>query len=331
MIKDVYELLLVNKETIQNKMRLLSELQDNSLNNKIREKWVEYCPSENSTSTLLAIDGGMWIKELRHGFVYVVNAEVVKAEGFNIVPLDSLALVDVIRPGNLARERISLIMQLLELKLAYKHAEEADYILFDGSIVKKIGNIKFKSKITLLDDLDITSQKIFSLDEKDEESMYLYLIAENHLLISSLIEKYKDKLVWVSKNSKSTELFNESVSDVSLLELFTKSCGYSTFSQKTIKEENILSDKASKILGNQVFYSTYVRLKEEEKVLKIDIFNTDIKKIFNVLYSVNVKGYPFPLLKVHTDVKVSKDDRERIQQLLNIKKRNIEWWPNQLF
>ncbi|WP_369610724.1 DNA double-strand break repair nuclease NurA [Sulfurisphaera javensis] len=331
MIKDVYELLLKNKDEIKNEIRLLYEKKDDNLNKKVLEKWTEYCPTEFKFSTFLAIDGGLWTKELRYGFVYIVDAEIVKAEGYNTTPIDSKAYIGVIRPGNLAKERVSLLMQLLELKLALKHGNEADYILFDGSITKKIGKYKLSSKISLLDDIDPLSDKIYSLEEQDEELMYKYLIAENHLVISELVNRYKNKLIWVSKNSKSIELFKEGISDISILEMFTRNCGYTKPLQKQISGENIISTKASQTLDQQTYYSSYIRLKEGEKVLKVDSFTNNVEEIMNILTPINIKGYPYPLLKVHTDVKVSKEDRQRIEQLLNIKKRDIEWWPNQLF
>ncbi|BAB67213.1 DNA double-strand break repair nuclease NurA [Sulfurisphaera tokodaii] len=331
MIKDVYELLLSRKNEIEKQISLLDETSNNLLKEKIKEKWKEYCQTQGKLSTVLAIDGGMWIKELRSGIVYIVNAEIVKAEGFNVTPIDSKALIGVLRPGNMAKERVSLLMQLLELKLGLKHGDKAEYILFDGSIVKKIGKHKFSTKISLLDDIDVMDDKIYSLEENDEELMHKYLVAENQLVMSALISKYKGKLVWISKNSKSTELFQENISDVSLLELFTKNCGYTIGIEKKISSENIISPKASTILSNASFYSFYTRLKEGEKILKIEMFNNEIENIISILSPISIKGYPYPLLKVHTDVKVSRQDRERIKQLLNIKKKDIEWWPSQLF
>lgn len=331
MIKEVYEILVKEMSEIKNKLRMLDESKNSQLIEKIKEKWVPYCSNGNLTKTFLAIDGGSWIKELRSGFIYIIDAEVVKAEGYKVTPLESKAMVGVLRPGNLAKERVSLLMQLLELKLATKHGNEADYILLDGSITKKIGKHNFSSTITLLDDINPLDDKIYSLEEKNEDLMHKYLIAENQVIISHLVEKYKEKLVWISKNSKSTELFNEETSDISLLELFTKECGYTVPLSKSFDKKSFISEKALNTLSETQFYSSYIRLKEGEKVLKIDIFKSDIKELIDSLIPISIKGYPFPLLKVHTDVKISKDDRERIQQLLNIRKRDIEWWPNQLF
>jgi len=244
--------------------------------------------------------------------------------------LDARGRIGVLKPGNHAKEIVSLIMQLLELKLAYMHGNEADYILLDGSLIKKIGDHEFKEKISILDDIEI-NDTTYALEEPNESLMHKYLIAENHVILSRLIEKFRDKLIFVSKRNRSTELFNESFSDMALLDLFTSDTGYTRPLEKMINGRNLLSQMASEKLDGVKYYSFYTRLSKGSKVLKIDMFTADIEKIINLLSTISIKGYPYPLLKVHIDARISREDRERIQQILNIKKRNAEWWPNQLF
>ena len=329
LIKEIYESLISKKAEIERQLQFLDDIRNLEIEKKVKEKWIEYKPKE-AIGKFIAIDGGEWVKELRSGTLYIINAEVIKAEGSNITTLDTKGLIGVLRPGNLARENVSLMMQLLELKLAFNYGNEADYILLDGSLSKKIGDHEFKEKDSTLDDIEI-NDKIYALEESNEKNMHKYLIAENHVVISRLIEKYKDKLLWVSKKSKSTELFGENVSDVALLDLLTSETGYSEPLEKSINGKNLLSLIASQKLDNAKYYSSYVRLSKGGKILKIDMFTRDIEKITDLLSTISIKGYPYPLLKVHTDVKVTRQDIERIQQILNIKKRTTEWWPNQLF
>ena len=331
MIKQIYEDLISKKVEIEKQLRLLDEIKNQEIGKKVKEKWIEYRPKE-TIGKFIAIDGGEWVKDLRTGTLYVVDAEVIKAEGYNITSLDAKGLIGVLRlrSGDIAKEIVSLIMQLLELKLAYKYGNEADYILLDGSLLKKIGDHEFKDKDSTLDDIEI-NDKIYALEEANEGLMHKYLIAENHVVILHLIEKYKDKLLWISKNSRSTELFGENISDIALLDLLTNESGYSKPLEKSINGKNLLSLMASQKLNNVKYYSSYIRLSKDGKVLKIDMFNKDVEKIMDLLSTISIKGYPYPLLKVHTDVRVSRQDIERIQQILNIKKRTTEWWPNQLF
>jgi len=327
MIKEIYEQLIRNKEEIERQLRFLDKSEE--LEKKIKEKWVDYTPKE-AIGKFIAVDGGEWTKDLRSGTFYVVDAEVIKAEGYDITILDAKGRIGVLKPGNHAKEIVSLMMQLLELKLAYMHGNEADYILLDGSLIKKIGDHEFKEKISILDDIEI-NDTTYALEEPNESLMYKYLIAENHVILSRLIEKFRDKLIFVSKRNRSTELFNESFSDMALLDLFTSDTGYTRPLEKMINGRNLLSQMASEKLDGVKYYSFYTRLSKGSKVLKIDMFTSDIEKIVDLLSTISIKGYPYPLLKVHIDARISREDRERIQQILNIKKRNAEWWPNQLF
>lgn len=327
MIKEIYEMLIQNKEEIERQLRFSDKNEE--LEKKIKEKWMAYKPKE-VVGKFIAIDGGEWTKELRSGTLYVIDAEAIKAEGYNITKLGSKGQIGILKPGNHAKEIVSLLMQLFELKLAYMFGNEADYILLDGSLSKKIGDREFKEKDSTLDDIEI-NDKTYALEEPKESLMHRYLIAENHVVISRLIEKFKDKLIFISKRNRSTELFGEDISDMALLDLFTSDTGYTKPLEKTINGKNLLSKMASEKLDGVKYYSFYTRLSKEGKVLKIDTFINDVEKIIDLLSTISVKGYPYPLLRVHIDVRISREDRERIQQVLNIKKRNTEWWPNQLF
>lgn len=327
MLADAYKALIEKKNEIERQLKLVEDIRISEIEKIVKEKWKVYNPKE-AKSTFIAIDGGEWVKELRTGAVYIVDAEVLKFDENGSSVLDSKALVGVLRPGNRAKDFVSLLMQLIELKFAYKYGSEADYVLIDGSLAKKIGDYVFVDKVSLLD--NETGEEIYALSINSEEASFKYLMAENHVVIAKLIEKYKDKLLFISKNSKSTELFNEKVSDTTLFDFLTDSTGYSEIIEKTIDGRNLLSEMASKKLDNMKYYSTYVRLSKGAKVLKIDMFSNDVEKIIDVLSSVSVDGYPYPLLKVHRDVKVTKQDIKRITRILDLKRRRIQWWPEQL-
>jgi len=329
MISDVYKELMEKKAEIETKIEFVEDIKTEEIEKIVKEKWIDYPPKEVKGS-LIAIDGGEWVKELRTGAIYIADAEVVKSDENSISVLDKIAITDILRPGNRAKEFVSLLMQLYELKFAYKYGSEADYILVDGSLSKKIGDYIFMDKDSSLDGIEI-GDKIYAFNGGNEGTRYKYLIAENHVVFANLIEKYKDKLLFISKNNKSTELFNGKVSDVTFFDFLTEGTGYSEPIEKTIDGRNLLSQMASQKLDNMKYYSTYVRLSKGTKILKIDMFSKDVEKIIDILSTVSIDGYPYPLLKVHKDVKATKEDIRRFQHILNIKKRSIEWWPNQLF
>ncbi|MFP3260153.1 MAG: DNA double-strand break repair nuclease NurA [Sulfolobus sp.] len=330
MISKIYDELLSKREEIIRGLSSTSKDIIDTVEKTLKEVWIPTKPSLTNKK-LISIDGGMWSQETRSGVVFAINAEAVLSEGLNISIVDGKAYVGVFKPGNYAKERISLLMQLFELQLAIKYGNKADFILLDGSISKKIGRRKFDDKIADLDDL-FSEDKVMSLEEKEEEKMHEYLIAENQIAIARLVESFPSKLVFISKKSKSTDLFNEDYSDMTILELFTKDVGYTKPKAKLINPKYLASKKASEILGEKSYYYSFIRLEPNEKVLRVDYLNPEyITDIFNSLTTVSVKGYPFPLLVVHKDVRASKEDIERIRNTLGLKKKDIDWWPSQFY
>jgi len=334
MISTAITELLTKKSEIEKKLGYGEYLENEELKKKIQEKWMTYQPKK-TVGKFIAIDGGEWVKEIRSKTVYVADAEVVKSEDNNITVLEGKAVADVIssKEGKeFDKEIISLLMQLLELKFAYKYGHITDYILLDGSLTKKIGDHKFKIKETALDNITIDDNVYaFEMAKGDERLLYRYLTAENHVIITKLIEKYGDKLIFVSKDNRSRELLRENISDMALLDMLTKGTGYTRPLKKMIDKSNLFSVLAVKQIGNKPFFSSYVRLSDDGKILKIEMFNDCVEKIVDLLSSISVEGYPYPLLQAHIDVKINKHDREMIKQIFNIKNRSTEWWPNQLF
>ncbi|BCU69231.1 hypothetical protein KN1_05280 [Stygiolobus caldivivus] len=301
------------------------------IKDKLEKVWIPYSPQTGITpKKVLAVDGGLWSKETRSGVIFIADAEAVLMSDGNIIRLDDKALIDVFRPGNKAKERASLIMQLLELQLAIKNGNKADLILLDGSISKKVGRHKTDLKISDVDDL-FSLDDIASLKEREsEEKMHKYLVAENQIALSILIEKYGDKVLFVSKNSKTSDIFNQGYSDVIILELFTQGIGYSEPIEKVIEDKYILSLGASKILSNLKYYTSFIRLDNEGKILRLDFLKrSNLIDFINSLIPICVRGYPYPLLEVHKDVRISREDIKRIMRLLGIKPKQEEWWPSQ--
>ncbi|AHC52384.1 hypothetical protein SUSAZ_00235 [Sulfolobus acidocaldarius SUSAZ] len=332
MIDKAYEELIKMKEKIMRDSHAIHKELSESVESILNELWINYSPeSVEHSKKLLAIDGGMWVKETRQGVIFIVNAKAIVFEGINEINSEGKVLVHIFSPGNYAKERIELLMQLLELQLALKLVENVDYVLLDGSFSKKLGRHKSELKLDLLDDI-VSIDKILSLEEKDEDNMLRFLIAENQLVLSELVSRYKDKLLFISKNSKSSDLFKQAYSDITILELFTQDCGYSKILEKKIDENYILSRKASKLLSGLNYYFTNVRLEPSERLFRLDFFSADrIFEYLKVLKPVSLKGYPYPLIKVHKDVRVGKEDRERIYSILEMKRKDISWWPSQFY
>ncbi|AWR96523.1 hypothetical protein DFR86_02475 [Acidianus sulfidivorans JP7] len=330
MIDKVYEELTRDREKILNKLQFFRDnLKDTIKKEKIDEVWVEYEPNPIKKS-FIAIDGGEFIKETRFSTVYVSNAEAILAKGLQeYIPIDNEAKIGVLSPGNLSRERVSELMSILELSLALRNGDKADIILMDGSIIKKLGKGK-----------GISGKENPNIDEilniSNEEESYNNLILNKQIILSKLIQKYGDKILWISKNSKGKDIFAQQVSDIAVLESLTENPGYTKPRIHQIKSEYLVENDEVSILKGIEISSFLMRLEKGQKVLKVDITGrideSNIKYFMDCLSLVSVNGYPYPLLKVHFDVKANKEDRLRILTLFNLlRKQGNSWIPNQFF
>lgn len=329
MINKAYEELTKKYNDMQERLRFFKDKLKEEVSNSINELWIEYEPRQVKKS-FLAIDGGEFAKETRYGTIYITNAEIILSKGLEENEgIDGEVRVGVLSPGNLGKERVSEIMSILELSLALKHGDEGDIILMDGSLLKKIGKGK-----------DVTGEENPNLDEvintKDEQQSYNQLVLNKQIVLSKLIQKYGDKTLWISKNSKGREIFNQEISDIAVLETLTENPGYTRPNTRYIKLEDLAKNNEVQVLAGMEYTSFLMRLEKGQKVLKVDMIgrlgDEEIREIMDSLSLVSINGYPYPLLKVHFDVKVSRDDRNRILTLFNLKrKRGNSWWPIQFY
>ncbi len=330
MIDKAYKELAENYDNLKNQLKTYYKNIGKEVSNKVKEIWVPYIPRP-SIKTYLAIDGGEFVKELRVGTIFVVNAEAIFNNGINSEPIDTYTKVGVFRPGNLAKERVSELMATIETKLAVKNIGKSDFILMDGSFNKKLDKGKgIESNLEYSLD-DITSLKFY-----DENEMYKSLIVEKQITISKLINELDKRVLWISKTSRSRDIFLQQLSDLVILETFTYDTGYTLPICKKVNQNDLASHPLINLLDfNRC--TSFIRLKNGKKILKVDIVSKDeidekyIQQIIDNLSQVSIKGYPYPLLKVHYDARVNMKDRERIIRMLGLSKSGVEWWPNQFF
>lgn len=333
MIRKVYEDLGKNYSNIINRIKFYYDSMKETVEPIVKKVWNIYYPSNTNLIRYIAVDGGMFTKSVRTGTIYVVNAEALLYDNkLASTPVSIFSKVGVMQPGNLDKERVDELMEIGELKVALDSVDKGDLLLMDGSIKKKhekngsIISIESSSPLELIEELD-------KLKFESESDMLNYLIGVKESLLTRLVESYSDKTMWISKNSKSRDLFKKfisdiEVSDVAVLEVFSSEPGYSMPITSSI---NIGSMKFNII-------TTYIRLCKGCKVLRMDIVlkeissfrDSIIKNIMNSLNSVSVEGYPYPLIKAHSDVKVNRDDRKRILSMLGLNTiPSAHWWPRQ--
>ncbi|EZQ01754.1 MULTISPECIES: DNA double-strand break repair nuclease NurA [Acidianus] len=325
-INKAYEELVNNYSEIKNKISVYSENLKEKVQDEINRSWRTYTPAPKE-STFLSIDGGEFLKEFRVGSVAVVNAEALLFDGENYDAVGTTSKILTFSPGNLAKERTSEVMAILEVNLAIEHADKSEFVLMDGSFAKKLE--KAKPGYLISNSLD----EILSMN--GEKEMLYTLIAKKQAQLAQLISKYRGNVLWISKNSKGNDLFNQNISDVGILEALTEEPGYTLPIVHNVDPNTIINSEETRPLNGLQYSSFYLRLDKNAKVLKVDIVGIineqQAKDILDILSSVSVNGYPYPLLKVHFDVKVSREDRRRILQIIGVRKRGNSWWPNQLF
>jgi len=330
MIDKAYKELAENYDNLKNQLKTFYKNIGKEVSNKVKEIWIPYTP-KSLIKKYLAIDGGEFVKEMRVGTIFIVNAEAILSNGINSEPIDTYTKVGVFRPGNLAKERVSELMATVETKLALKNSDKSDFILMDGSFNKKLNKGK-----GIESNLEYSLDDINSLKFYDENEMYKSLIVEKQITISKLINELDKRVLWISKTSRSRDIFLQQLSDLVILETFTYETGYTLPVCKRINQDDLVTHPLVNLSDFNVCTS-FIRLKNGKKILRLDIVSKDkieekhIQQIIDNLSPVSIKGYPYPLLKVHYDVKVNIKDRERITRMLGLSRSGVDWWPNQFF
>lgn len=338
MIGKIYDMLIQNHQQLKDQIYDIARYLEKEIGEKISNVWIEYEPNSSlNEKKFVAVDGGSFTKAMRIGIIYTVDAEVVRGDKEKVEIINEDGRIGIFKPGNDAKERANLLMEALELKLALESGKLGDYLLLDGSLTNKIGkkiNTEkiSKEELNIVESIDI--DKIISI--KNEEKMRELLQLLNQFLITRVLEEYDGNVLWISKTSRSRELFSTDYPDITVLELFTNSSGFTKPYIKTINQEKVSDVYELEFLRKMEYSVFYTRLGKGNKIIKIEIAGrideSIAKEIIDDLSEVAIKGYPFPLLKVHMDVRISQNDRKRIIKLLGSKiHKDIEWWPSQFY
>lgn len=314
MIDDLYWKIMHKKDEILNASRGYSLGKTDSLEAKLKEVWVSYCPEPESRE-VLAVDGGMWVKEARAGALYAIDAVAIKGRGLGWDVKDSDSDVGFISPGKDAKELVSLLMEISELKLAFRNSKEAELLLMDGSITKKLK----KSEGVSTQSIDVDPNKPTRPEGKDDKERLENAMREQRTYVFHLLSNHKDKAVWISKRSRGNNIFGTDYPDEVVLETLTEDCGYT-------------KPRPLKVNMPVTFSYSYVRLEKGEKILRLEFFGGEerLREILSALRSTQIKGYPIQLVQAHMKARFSKADRRRLESLLRPLFGGPEWWPSQL-
>jgi len=169
------------------------------------------------------------------------------------------------------------------------------------------------------------SSEIYEKFDKHALSAMVYLeYIENFLTILELLQ-FGDKIVGISKTSRSNNYFHDS--DIPDMAIFEKTCrvpGFSTPIKIELVDDRykrvfpILED-VLRTLDISIFYA---RFRPNTTTLRFEYIGREdkerAKKILDILESNIVEGYPYLLRKAHREVKITDLDMYEIIKSLGV-------------
>ncbi|MCD7781772.1 MAG: DNA double-strand break repair nuclease NurA [Methanosphaera sp.] len=261
------------------------------------------------------------------------------------------------------------ILELKSTIDTLKRNPDIDYMLIDGNISGKITNldipiitdiieriliskINIKDKIlNLLDEEDmiienttlaIKEDLLYDISmisgiplsdiEKEEQDIISFVeIIEQLCCVYYLIENFGDKIIGVSKTSSTTNIFDDKLSDATILEYANVNPGttdvYINDNPKLVRKTRAgLVTLNYPVLNNELsryqFTTAFTKLDDIGNILKIELpyraTKEDMIDILNNFKSISIEGYPYILKKAHDEVVITDIDMGNIVRKLEI-------------
>ena len=209
--------------------------------------------------------------------------------------------------------------------------------LNDNTFDVEIDYYKKKSEIELMIRSLINSEeelKDFDYKDKKNDIKEYYMGLELLACITHLITNYSQKIIGISKTSRSNKLFKEDIPDSAVIEYCTNKTGYTEAvvedSKKLVRPSSanrvrsiefpLYKDK----IMNYKYITLFARLEDKKNVIKIEIplkddshentILSNIKEILEDLYSCSINGYPYILKRVHDTVVIKNTFMERMEK-----------------
>jgi len=342
LLGEVYEFVLKSLSVLREKASMIGF--DGA---RVEDCWVE-CDFGEVEGCVVGVDGGRNWVECRSFVLYVVDAEAVVFERGEEKGTVKMFDVDVLYPHRHVEDRVASYSEILEGKVAYAalRGMDVDFLFMDGSLIGVLIRPPFRGYTLgwgferelecyvdemvdswgmVLDEAVFSKRmlgKIVSAYRDAGGAAASFLESSEKLLVyRKLIDDYGSRLVFVSKTSRGCDYFRSFRSDISIFSEFTKSSGYSEplhleISDK-VKWRFPVFNEYFRGLKVTVFYA---RLEEHGPVLRFEVPGViDKGKVEEVLAQASaysVSGYPYPLRKAHSEVKVSDEEAERVFRLV---------------
>ncbi len=305
-----------------------------------RVEW-GFLPQAGLPGPIVGVDGSVNAIEYKGCLFVVANAEAVATlDGAARIAAGGFA--DFLLPYWLPRERSRTYMSILELRVAL-HALEAlrdSIVLMDGSLLnlfpKSLRRYYSPGIAAEYEDrVDVSPCRgpcdsavrgiVRGLAKEDIETqkarrMVASLeLVELAVLLREILERHRGRVIWIAKNSTDNSLFKRPLSDIAVLERFTRGRGY--VYAGTSQLEPPRGTRASDFLSGVDVYVYYARLGERGPVLRIEapyMEEERARRVIGGLSAVSPAGYPYVLRRAHRDVVVRKGDIGRVAKLLGL-------------
>ena len=196
----------------------------------------------------------------------------------------------------------------------------------------RIGHIKkyVQSKIESENDEEL---KDFDYEKHELDIRDYYTSLELLACITYLINNYSEKIICISKTSRTNNIFEENIPDSAVIEYFTTEPGYTnphtTGNEKLVRplNQNRFTSIEYPLYNKEIFKYRYVtlfaRLESKKHVIKVEIPLKDdrneekivnnISDILEDLYTCSINGYPYILKKVHDNVVITNKFMDRVE------------------
>lgn len=286
----------------------------------LRSYWINYRARQNpyfDRVSIAGIDSGFNYIEYRGYALYAMNTVTVIVNGDEPEHVEGFADIDVVSTHNLEHE-LSILSICSEVQAMAKAMERSDIVLVDGSLIAMFSKLY---KASMENGLDVLDSKGINTSEVLRSLVYMVVLSPR-------------KFVFISKNSNSKDLLGFVKGDIYYLERYTGFTSGYTRPLDLLYSKHIGVSTVVRLFKRYVRNLTgldssialvYIRFKDFANVYRVEMVvepgedvEDRVRRIVDLLFGVNISGYPYPLIRAHNLAKIGNQDMERIAVLLGI-------------
>ncbi|MDO5850107.1 MAG: DNA double-strand break repair nuclease NurA [Methanobacteriaceae archaeon] len=353
MLNSLYSEAIKKRGKINNKIDVL----DQTKTIDVDKVWFEEPISPSGNKVVVAAGDGSYNKKKYLGFnFYAVSAvSFIYDDKLDIIESSEL---DTIEHSSFLEDRLRNIMGVFEIKNAIKTINEydIDYYLDDGSLLGDLirpfpveNKLSSKNKEEIIsvfkeklereikdNSLGLSSSKfkeefedLFNLNNDsdnnnqniDEDDLIIFLENIEKLIALSYLLKNNKKIIAISKTSSSDDLLHANVSDMAILDKFTRKQGFSKPYYKYMSTEMKRDFPVeNEFFRNLTFTVFFARLEDYKNIIKIELpyraEEDEIRKILSDLKRDSIEGYPYLLRKAHKEVVIKNVDMDNLAKII---------------